>query len=117
MIRQKYAIWLFFLLIFSGSARAQETERHTPLKYRIQLIIVADTNPLEYLLVIDNVGFKSVASLKRFVGTLPADSILEWAPDCSRIGGEPLLSSEEEMNDFKAFCQEKHIKLILHPSG
>ena len=32
-------------------------------------------------------------------------------------GGEPLLSSEQEMEDFKAFCAEKNINFILVPAG
>ena len=34
-----------------------------------------------------------------------------------RKGDEPLLSSEQEMEDFKAFCAEKNINFFLIPSG
>jgi MoaA/NifB/PqqE/SkfB family radical SAM enzyme len=32
-------------------------------------------------------------------------------------GGEPLLSSEQEMEGFRAFCAEREIKFVLVPSG
>ena len=35
----------------------------------------------------------------------------------SWLGGEPLLSSAEEMRDFRVFLQKKGIKFILVPSG
>jgi hypothetical protein len=54
--------------------------------------------------------------LKKFLGGLPPGSILEWDPGCIGMGGEPLLSSAEDMEDFKAFCVTNNIKFILLPS-
>lgn len=97
---------------------AQEgTQPEPPLKHRIELVYIFEAGSTEFIFVIGSVGFKSVASLKDFVGNLPSGSILEWAPGCVRIGSEPLLSSEQEMEDFKAFCAERNITFILVPSG
>ena len=63
------------------------------------------------------IGLKSVTSVKKYLSILPPGSILEWAPGCRRRGKEPLLSSEQDMEDFKAFCAEKNIDFILVPSG
>ena len=88
-----------------------------PAKHRMELVYIFEAGSTEFIFVIGNAGFKSVASLKKFVGSLPPGSILEWAPGCLRMGGEPLLSSGQEMEDFKAFCAERNITFILLPSG
>ena len=88
-----------------------------PLKYRLELIYIFESKDIEFIFVVGNSGFKSVASLKRFIAALPPGSTLEWAPGCRRLGNEPLLASDEEMADFRRFCEEKGIKFILVPSG
>jgi hypothetical protein len=111
------AVLLFIVL----PARAQEIGQSAPapeLKYRMELAYIYDTDSPEYVFVINGViGCKSVASLKKYLSLLPPGSILQWAPGCRRRGDEPLLSSEQEMEDFKAFCAEKNINFILVPSG
>jgi hypothetical protein len=109
------AILLFIVL----PARAQEIEQPAPApKYRMELAYIFDTDSPQYVFVIGGViGCKSVASLKKYLSLLPPGSTLEWAPGCIQRGNEPLLSSEQEMEDFKAFCAEKNINFILVPSG
>jgi hypothetical protein len=48
---------------------------------------------------------------------MPPGAVLEWSPGCLRRGNEPLLSSEEELENFKRFCAEHGVEFILHPSG
>lgn len=112
-------LWLYIILLCAiTSTPAQEHEQPPPPpKYRMELVHVCDGATSEFIFVIGNGGFKSVAALKNFLSTLPAGSILEWAPGCLRMGHEPLLSSEQEMEDFKAFCAERQINFILFPSG
>lgn len=118
-----YLLKIFFLLLLLNigvySIYSQSLEKETPIKYRIELIYISDTDKAqpEYIFVIGNSGFKSVNSLKKFIETLPPETTLEWAPDCERFGDEPLLNSEKEMSDFKAFCEKRKIKFILRPSG
>ena len=109
---------LVMLLLGFCIGRAQENgQSPPPPKYRLELVYISDVASREYMFVVGKVGFKSVASLKKFLSDLPSDSILEWAPGCIRWGDEPLLSSEEDMEDFKAFCVAKKINFILVPSG
>jgi hypothetical protein len=97
-----------------------EYERSLP-RYRMELVSVLDSEPRENMFVVVFLGggfaFKSVEALKKFVGTLPQNSMLEWAPGCKRDGGEPLLSSEQDMSAFKELCREKRINFVLVPSG
>jgi hypothetical protein len=109
---------LGMLLLVVLHVRAQENgQSPPPPKYRLDLVYIFDGDSAEYIFVVGTVGFKSVASLKKFLSDLPPGSILEWAPGCIRFGGEPLLSSEQDMEDFKAFCSTKKISFILVPSG
>jgi hypothetical protein len=78
---------------------------------------MAGTQPPEWVFVVGQVGFKSLDSFTEFVERLPKGSTLEWAPGCKRIGGEPLLSSGEEMEAFRRFCEERGIRFVRVPSG
>jgi hypothetical protein len=111
--------WLALILLSVAlCARAQDDARpQPPPKYRMELVYIFEAGSTEFIFVVGNVGFKTVASLKDFVGGLPPGSTLEWAPGCRRIGGEPLLSSEQEMEEFKLFCADKKIDFVLIPSG
>lgn len=115
----KHLLLLSVILFFAAlPARAQENgQPQSPPKYRMELIYIFEGESPEFIFVIGNAGFRSVAALKRFLENLPPGSTLEWAPGCRRMGQEPLLSSEQEMDDFKAFCIEKGINFILVPSG
>jgi hypothetical protein len=119
MKTSKRLLWLAVILLSAGlHARAQENSQpQPPLKHRMELVYIFEENSPEFIFVIGNAGFKSVASLKNYVGSLPPGSTLEWSPGCIRMGGEPLLSSEAEMEEFKAFCAEKNINFVLVPSG
>ena len=115
----KRLLWLAVIL-FSAvlHTHAQgDVQPQPPPKYRMELVYIFEAGSTEFIFVIGNVGFKSAASLKNYVGNLPPGSTLEWAPGCKRIGGEPLLSSEQEMEEFKAFCAERSINFVLVASG
>jgi hypothetical protein len=111
--------WLSVILLLAvlqvGSQENAPTQ--TPPRYRMELVSIFEANNQEFIFVIGNTGFKSVASLKKFLSYLPPGSTLEWEPGCMRIGSEPLLSSEQEMKEFKAFCVKRNINFILMPSG
>ena len=115
----KHALWvsaILFALLMRADAQ-ETTQLQSPPKYKMDLVRIIDTEAAEYIFVIGNLGFKSVDSLKTFLGSLPPGSDLEWAPGCRRMGNEPLLSSEQEMEDFKQFCRAKNIRFVLIPSG
>jgi hypothetical protein len=99
-------------------AQAQENkESPAPPKYRLELVRMIDAESTEYAFVVGKIGFHSMASFKEFLSTLPPGSTLEWDPGCIRYGDEPLLSSREELEDFRTFCADKKIKFIVLPSG
>ncbi len=116
--KQKHILWLI-ILVFAASlvAYAQNSEIPQPSQYRMQLVCIADTNPRESILVIGNLGFKSLASLKQFAGSLPSGSILEWSSSCRLRCDAPFLSSSQEIEGFRKFCDEKGIKFVFVPSG
>jgi hypothetical protein len=119
MKSSKRLVWLFAILIAAVlRADAQESQAvQPPPKYRLELVKMLDADPVEFIFVIGGVGFKSVASLESFLSTLPPESILEWAPGCIRSGNEPLLSSPQDMEEFRAFCARNHLAFVLIPSG
>ena len=119
MNKSKHLFWLSVVMLSAIlHVDAQENQQpEAPPKYRMDLVYVIDGDTTEYIFVIGSVGFKSVDSLKKFLSTLPPGSMLEWAPGCRRSGNEPLLSSPQDMEEFKAFCVEKIIKFALIPSG
>jgi hypothetical protein len=111
---------LAFVLIAAGAAPsglASQVSKNEPPKLHLGLVYIFEADATEFVFVIGNSGFRSVASLKKFIGGLPRGSILEWAPGCVRLGNEPLLSSEEEMNAFRLFCEKRGINFVLIPSG
>ena len=97
----------------SATAGAEEP----PPAYELRLISIFETPETEFVFVIGNSGFRTVEGLKDFLATRPAGTTLTWSPGCIRIGGEPLLSSESEMDEFKRFCVEHGIEFVLIPSG
>jgi hypothetical protein len=100
-------------LVHAAKARTEEA----PPVYELTLVSVFESSEPEFLFVIGNNGFRSVASLETFLASRPAGTILRWNPGCVRLGGEPLLASETEMEDFRAFCREHQIDFVLVPSG
>lgn len=104
-------------LIFVQSPLTSVQAERKPVKQEIQLIYLFEEQKTEFIFVIGQSGFKSVSSLKRYLETLPRGSELKWAAGCERLGGEPLLSSEKEMQAFRTFLTERGIKFVLVPSG
>ena len=108
---------LWVLLAVLASAFVAGGAEPEPVKRELQLIYVFEGAKPEFLFVIGQSGFKSVASLRRHLETWPPGSELRWAPGCVRVGGEPLLSSEEEMGNFRKFLERRGIRFVLVPSG
>ena len=105
-------------IIFAAAALASSGEAlREPFKGELRLIYIFDGPKTAFIFVIGQSGFKSVNALKQYLETWPPGSELRWAPGCSRLGGEPLLSSEQEMKAFRAFLTRKGIKFVLVPSG
>ena len=110
------ALW-GILLAAVGLFASSEEVRCEPITGELRLIYVFDEPKMVFIFVIGQSGFTSAKSLKRYLETWPRGSELKWAPGCVRFGGEPLLSSEEEMKAFRAFLKTRGIKFVLVPSG
>jgi hypothetical protein len=106
---------LVALALTGGVAPAQSAD--PPPIYELHLVAIFETPETEFVFVIGNSGFKTVAGLKDFLASRPRGTTLKWSPGCVRIWGEPLLSSDADLEDFKAFCAEHGIDFILVPSG
>jgi hypothetical protein len=105
---------LFHVVAPASPASGVEVQ---PVKHELRLIYVLEGRKPEFIFVIGQSGFKSVTSLKEHLKTWPPGSELTWAPGCERVGGEPLLSSEQEMRSFRDFLVGRGIRFVLVPSG
>ena len=83
----------------------------------MKFVYVFEGDKPEVIINVGNAGFKSVASLKSWVSNLPSGTTIEFDMTCKRFGIEPLINSEEEMEDFKVFCKQHSINLVIRPSG
>ena len=85
--------------------------------YEMKLVFIAFSHPIEYIFVVGNVAYKTVDALKEGISHFPKGSTLDWNPGCKQSGEEPLLSSEKDLESFKAFCEKAGVKLTIHPGG
>ena len=105
------------LLLASFLLPAYPARSEPPRQYELRLIHIFEGREPEHVFVIGDSGFRTVESLKGFLATLPPGSEVRWAPGCERFGKEPLLSSEEEMEEFRAFLKQRGLVFVLVPSG
>ena len=109
---------LWGILLATGGLFASSAEvQREPIKSELRLIYVFEEPKTAFIFVIGQSGFTSTTSLKRYLNAWPPGSELKWAPGCVRFGGEPLLSSEEEMKAFRAFLKTRGIRFVFVPSG
>lgn len=92
-----------------------------PAKYFLKLLLMADANPLRFVVTLGNteagtVGFESLSSprLREWVTRYPVGSTIEYAPSCKIMGGEP---TQRELASFGAFCKSRRLKFVVIPSG
>lgn len=123
-----YTILLFFIIIlFSSAVKAenrqainQGLEKSSPLLpivYPMKFVYIFEGDKPEIIIVVGNGGFKSIASLKNWAKNLPSGTTIEFDMSCRRLGIEPLINSEKEMDDFKDFCKQHNINLVIRPAG
>jgi hypothetical protein len=96
-------------------------EERKPENLTLTLAWIADAESVDgknYIFVVNGViAYRTLDGLKKYIQELPKKSTLTWTPGCCRQGSETLLSFEEEMQDFKAFCKSCGIHFVLVPSG
>lgn len=111
---RRICILMFCLLWAAPNVKGEETATE-PVIYKMQLIYIFEDGKTGYIFAIGQSGFKSLEKLKEWLKHLPKRSIVEWNPGGKRTGGEPLLSNEKDMGDFKKFCAESGIEFHLIP--
>jgi hypothetical protein len=86
----KSPFWLAVIVLSPISyLRAQENVRpEPPPKYEMELVYISEAGSTEFIFLIGNVGFKSVATLKNLVGNL--------APGSTYARGRFLLHKQTE---------------------
>jgi hypothetical protein len=104
---------LLSLSLMAGAGHGQESEGAR--KIAMELVWIRESK--SQIFVVDGMGFYSANSLQEYLGKQPAGTIVEWDPGCLRMGNEPLLSSENDMNEFKTYLKERDIEFVLVPSG
>lgn len=108
---------LGFLVATPLIAPPVRAQASTPPEHRMDLIYAFDGKMPRFSFSIDALRFDSVETLKTYLARLPRGSVVTWSPGCRRLGGEPLLSSLREMEEFRAFLEAHGIRLNLIPSG
>lgn len=120
---RKLFLPLFFINVLCVNLPAEEmitpppAAEAAPITYKLQLIYLFEGEHTEFIWAVGQSGFKSVAALKEFISKLPQGSILEFQSSCRRTGEEPIISSEQELNEFKIFCESHGITLKYIPAG
>ena len=120
MKKGKFITTIFTFLcvsLFCLTAGAQ-----APSVYKLKIVYIFESPQFESpqteaILVVGNSGFRSVKTLESWLAGLPEGTTLELDMSCESLGVEPLVNSEEAMNDFKKFCEQHHINLVIHPAG
>lgn len=113
----KLLIAVTFLYLLVPLYVCSEELNKNQVHYELKLIYIFEGQEPEFIFTVGNTGFKSVESLKQFLGNLPPGSQITWSPGCLRMGKEPLLSSERELKEFLKYLEEKGLKLNVIPSG
>lgn len=111
--------YVITLLIASCLLPALGQDEKKPENLKMSLAWVVDEGePKQYVFVINGtLAFKTIDGVKNYMKTIPENSTLTWDPGCCRMGDEPLLSSKKDMDEFRKFCDENHVKFVLVPSG
>ena len=88
----------------------QTVETRKPFEVRLDTVWIAGTSPEELVFVFNNViGYKSVESLRGAIANLPPGSKVTWYP--RPLGAPPM--PPEGMDDFRRFCAERKVELIV----
>jgi len=101
------------LLILPSSIYAQQSSNAKKIIIGVVWVPELKTE----VFTVDDVKFYSIESLKEFLASQSAGTVVVWDPGCVRIGENPLLSSAKELKDFSQFLEKIHIKFVVIPSG
>jgi hypothetical protein len=67
--------------------------------------------------VINGQSFNDYSGFKKYLLKLPKKYVVEYDNSCLRLSPDQPFTSNEQIEDFKSFCQKNDIVLIWHYSG
>ena len=116
MSRQLYALILFPLIL--SLTYSNETLNAPNYTMSLVMLYSDDVTDYDWVVTLNNsIAFRSIDGLKVFLQKQPNGTTIEWAPGCVRLGDEPLLNSEQELQEFRLFCRKHGFKLTIRSSG
>lgn len=114
------SIALFFSLFVCVSV--MNAAERQPESVNVYLAHVVDQEKeggkMNFIFVVNNsTAFSTLNSFKKYIKELPAKSVVSLNVGDDRIGGEPLISNKNEMDDFKVFCTNAKVTLKIVGGG
>ena len=122
-VRDESDVAEFLLIVTTYKAKPGEKSAGAaiPQPENLSMTLAWDADapgPRQYVFVVNGLlAYRTIDGLRNYLKNIPKGSSLAWAPGCSRMGDEPLLSSEADMRRFREFCQSCGIKLTIVPAG
>lgn len=89
----------------------------TLTEIRLDIAPILDATPRRFVFLIGGVAYETMDGLKMYLESMPKGRTLVLDPGCMRMGGEPLIDSNEEMAAFQAFLATIGVPLKIIPSG
>ena len=71
----------------------------------------------EFEYAINDRTFKNYDDLKEYISKLPRENVVEYPNPCSRFSPDQPFTSQEQVEDFKIFCEQHDVALLWHRSG
>ena len=105
------------LVLFGAAPAKENAAMPTTPEIRLDIVPVMDAKPRRFVFVLGGVAYETLDGLKLYVEVMPKENVLVLDPGCHRWGGEPLLESEKDLEDFKAFVKKQGKTLKVIPSG
>jgi len=107
-----------FAIVVAATPVPAESSINKPLTLTMSLIRYAYTASTkhEFVFVMGNMAYRTVAELEKGVERLPRGSKITWAPGCIIRGGEPL-STGPERTKFRDHCEANGVIFSVIPSG
>jgi hypothetical protein len=85
-----------------------------PYVYKLKVAYVAETEPAEWVFVVEGVCFKSPDALRRGLPKLLKPAVIEFRTGGRQSPGQPL-TTEAEINDLAAYCKSHGVEFKQIP--
>ncbi len=110
------AVVTAFWALADGAATTKPAE-----KFVLTLHSVYGVEPRQWVFLLKTpaggIGITSSDRLQPYIELMvPKNATLEWMPDSTLLGGEPMRTTEE-LDAFAEFCSKRGIKFVVIPAG